>query len=382
VEVAYVTFDGFYAASLARSDPDLGKHAFALLHKRTVLDSSPKARKIGIRPGIAASEARYAARGRQVRFLDYKEEYFCSDSKLWLDICAEYTSSIEQLSPHSAFLDLSMLAGAREMAVPLAADIYRAVRVCPHVGIASSKLTAKLAQGALYAGCDASYLAPLPIESLWQVDLAYLRRLKFLGYRTIGEVARLPSEILLKQFGKDGLHILLCAKGIDPTPVKTNYPRDEVSAKFVFMEPAQTDAHIEAGLRVLAQALSTKLHIGDRQTRDIELYIEFETCATTTKRVFVSGMQRMGTLLTGLRLTLRQVSLNKDVYAIAAKLKNVTSSSRKQLALEESVKDVQNAHSVMNGLHFVFGQESIRIASDIAPSRRKRLLQAYSREQL
>src|SRR5687768_13617091 len=126
---AYVSFAGFYTAVLAKRQP--GASGCVVLRDRVVLDSDAKSRAIGIAPGIASSEARYAARGGEVRFVDYKPEDYAEAARVWLDVCAEYTGVIEPIDPHCAYLDLQSLPAAHEIAEPLAADIYRAVRLCP-----------------------------------------------------------------------------------------------------------------------------------------------------------------------------------------------------------------------------------------------------------
>src|SRR5438477_11644914 len=175
--VAFVTFDGFYSACIARKEPELARAAIAVLRAKNVLDSSQPARRLGIRPGMAAPEARYAARGASVRFVNFQESDYIQESRRWLDVCAEYTTVIEPTDPHSAFLDLSAIAGAREMSIPLAADIYSALRLCPRIGIASGKLAAKLASEPIHE--DGAFLAPLPLDSLWQAEPEHLRRLTF-----------------------------------------------------------------------------------------------------------------------------------------------------------------------------------------------------------
>src|SRR5688572_25404643 len=164
---AYLSFAGFYTATLARKKPAAG--GCVVLRDRLVLDSNAAARAMGIAPGIAASEARYAARGGEVQFVDYRPEDYAEEARRWLDVCAEYTGVIEPVDPHCAYLDLRAVPSPHEVCEPLAADVYRAIRLCPQVGMANSKLVARLAGRALRPGDDAGFLAALPIESLWPV---------------------------------------------------------------------------------------------------------------------------------------------------------------------------------------------------------------------
>ncbi|MBA3725364.1 MAG: hypothetical protein H0W86_02670 [Armatimonadetes bacterium] len=375
--VAFVTFDGFYVAGLSRIEPVLAK-AVAVVRARKVLDSSPGARKIGIHPGMAASEARYASQGSKMRFVDYRESDYAETSARWLDICCEYTAIIEPVEPHCAFLDLSTLAGARELALAMSADIYGAVRICPRIGIASSKLVARLTGQVIPEGGDAGFLAQLPIESLWMAKPEHLRRLSFLGYRTIGEVARLPLEVLQKQFGQAGLQISLWVRGMDRTPVRPLYPPEELSARFTFPQPVRLDQEVEAGLKALAEHFGSVLRTRDMQTKQIELEVVFEgNRVESAARCFVNPMQSPGALLTGLRLTLRLVALGSEIYSIRARFPKIEPSDRSQMTLDATVKDAEKANGAIKQLQETFGQGIIKRAGEVEAPRRQKFLKAF-----
>lgn len=373
---AYLSFAGFYTAALARKEPAAG--ARAVLREKAVLDSDAQARAMGIVPGIASSEARYAARGGQVQFVDYKPGDYADEARQWLDVCAEYTSVIEPIEPHCAYLDLQAQPSPHEIAEPLAADLYRSVRLCPQIGIANSKLVARVAGRALWPGQDAAVFAALPIESLWPVKVEHRRRLRFLGYRTIGEVASLPSSLLTKQFGDEGLSILRWAMGIDESRVRALYPPEEVSAKFYFPQPARNDAEIETALLHLARDLSSMLSSRDAQTRKVALQAAFERKERRAERTFNTPMRSVGAILTGLRLTLRQIELNDDVCALFVNLLHEPATDA-QYAMETS-RSAADASPAVERLKETFGANAIYTANEVATPRRRLLLRAYQGE--
>lgn len=370
--VAYVSFAGFYAATQARKLP---AGALAVLRTRSVLDSNAAARSMGIVQGIAASEARYAARGEHVRFIDYRSEDYAEDARSWLDVCAEYTSVIEPLDPHCAYLDLDALPAPHEVAEPLGADLYNAIRLCPQIGIAGSRLVARLAGRALLPGQDAAFLSALPIESLWPVAIEQRKRLRFLGYRTIGEVANLPSSLLKKQFGVQGTSILRCAMGIDESRVRALYPPEEIAAKFYFPQPAKNDAEIETALLAMANELESKLAARGAQTRKIALKVMFERREECAVRTFNRPMRSAGALLTGIRLTLRQVEIEEDVATLLVQ-SIYEPSTDAQYAIEID-KSGSDASPAIARLKETFGANAIFSATEIVTPRRRMLLRAY-----
>jgi len=342
------------------------------------LDSNAAARAMGIAPGIAASEARYAARGGEVQFVDYRPEDYAEEARCWLDVCAEYTGVIEPVDPHCAYLDLRAVPSPHEVCEPLAADVYRAIRLCPQVGMANSKLVARLAGRALRPGDDAGFLAALPIESLWPVKIEHRRRLRFLGYRTIGEVAALPSSLLTKQFGNDGISILRWAMGIDESRVRPLYPPEEVSAKFYFPQPAKNDSEIEVALQHLSHDIAAKLTSRDAQCRKLMVRVAFEQHEDCAERTFNRPMSSAGSLSTGLRLTLRQICIKEDVCAILACLVHEPALDA-QYAMEVD-KSASDASPAVERLKETFGVNAIYSAKEVVTPRRRLLLRAYEGE--
>lgn len=277
------------------------------------------------------------------------------------------------------FADVAGTARSRhEVAEPMAADVYQAVRLCPQIGVASSKMIARIAGRALRPGQDAAFLSALPIESLWPVALEHRKRLRFLGYRTIGEVAALPSSLLKKQFGDQGLTILRWAMGIDPSHVRALYPPEILSAKFYFPQPARNDSEIEVALKYLAEDLCGKLASRDAQTRKVALKVAFENSEEYAERLFNHPMRSVGALLTGIRLTLRQITLKDEVSALYAQLAQEPASDT-QYAMEID-KSATDASPAVARLKETFGAEAIYAASEVVTPRRRLLLRAYEGE--
>ncbi len=95
------------------------------------------------------------------------------------------------------------------------------------VGVASTRLVAKIASDlrkpdglvVVPEGTEADFLAPLPIWRLWGVGEQTRRALADYGVQTIGDLAVLPADVLLRRFGAHGVTLADRARGIDPTPV-------------------------------------------------------------------------------------------------------------------------------------------------------------------
>jgi protein ImuB len=116
-----------------------------------------------------------------------------------------------------------------------------------HVGVAEGLFAAELAaraEGGDGAGTDvrivpvgatAVFLAPLPVASLGDPELASL--LPRLGIRTLGEFTRLTEHDVAARFGPLGARLHALARGRDPRPATPRIPPRDIDA-IVDFEPA------------------------------------------------------------------------------------------------------------------------------------------------
>jgi hypothetical protein len=89
-------------------------------------------------------------------------------------------------------------------------------------------------------------------------------------------------------------------------------------------------------------------------------------------------MRSVGALLTGIRLTLRQISLRDEVAALHAQLVQEPASDT-QYAMEVD-KSSSDASPAVDRLKETFGTEAIYAANEVVTPRRRLLLRAYEGE--
>ena len=130
-----------------------------------------------------------------------------------MEILGRFTPLLEQVSIDEAFLDVAgseALFGSPEA---IARRISEAVRgevgLTASVGAATTKLVAKVASDlrkpdglvVVPPGDEAAFLAPLPIRRLWGVGEQTRVVLAEYGVRTIGDLADLPVDVLVRRLG-------------------------------------------------------------------------------------------------------------------------------------------------------------------------------------
>jgi DNA polymerase-4 len=146
--------------------------------------------------------------------------------EVW-SIVREIVPTVEQAGIDEGYLDLGEVApafdDARAVAETVQAVVRARTRLSCSLGVASSKVVAKVASdrrkpGGLTVvrpGREGAFLAPLPLRLLPGIGPRADERLRAAGIETIGELAALPDDDPLLR-GKVGAMLRNRARGIDP----------------------------------------------------------------------------------------------------------------------------------------------------------------------
>jgi hypothetical protein len=197
-----------------------------------------------------------------------------------------------QVEPHggcAAYVDLGDLARGRGDVIAHCQRVGRAVRrelgraLQPALGWDSSKFTAQTAARRTRPGHllavdgprERSFLHPLPV-TLLPLPADTLWRLSFLGLRTLGQYAALPSPAVMVQFGRAGRMAHRCARGEDDRPV---IPRRQVVRRTVDCEleaPLAERERLLAALRVGVSPALAELREGLKACGQVRLMVDFD----------------------------------------------------------------------------------------------------------
>jgi DNA polymerase-4 len=213
-------------------------------------------------------------------------------SRRVMDILAQITPAMEQISIDEAFLDITgceRLWGTPEATARLIRRrVWEEEGLPVSLGGASNKLVAKIAcsrgkpHGLVVVpqGKEAAYLAELPITALWGVGEVTAKHLRGLGIETIGDLAAWEESALVRRFGEGGHGLYQHAHGQDTSRVQATGERQSISHEITFAHDT-SDAEVlrrtlldmsdrvGAGLRregVVGQPVRIKMRYGDFTT--------------------------------------------------------------------------------------------------------------------
>lgn len=173
----------------------------------------------------------------------------------------ETAGPCEPMSVDEAYVDLSAEARPEARAAELQAEVRAATRLPCSVGLATSKLVAKVASDfekpegrtIVAPGTEAEFLAPLPVRALHGIGPATEGRLEALGIRSCGELAAADPARLARSFGRQAESLARRAAGVDARPVSTERgPRRSVSSERTFARDIALRAELEEVVARLA----------------------------------------------------------------------------------------------------------------------------------
>jgi DNA polymerase-4 len=297
LEILHVDLDAFYASVEQLADPSItGRPVVVggLGPRGVVAAASYEARRFGIHSAMPMARARRAC--PSAVFLAPRFDAYGEASRAVLTILRSYTPLVEPLALDEAFLDVRgvrrLHGTAPEIAIALRARVRAETGLTASVGVASTKLLAKIASESakpdgllvIEPGHELEFLHPLPATRLWGVGPATQRRLERFGVRTIGDLAALPEETLVDALGAaNGKHLHALAWNRDDRDVEPNQDRKSIGHEQTFPTDITDRAALGREMVRLADHVGSRLQRAGLVARTVQLKVRFTDFKTITR---------------------------------------------------------------------------------------------------
>ncbi|RKT03518.1 DNA polymerase-4 [Streptomyces sp. 3211.6] len=297
--------DAFYASVEQASKPSLrGKAVIVggLGPRGVVATASYEARRFGVHSAMPMAQARrLCPNGAYLipRFLLYREV-----SEVVMGLLRELSPLVEPLSLDEAFVDLEAggrafdSASARATGERLRADITAATGLSGSVGLAGSKMLAKVASeeakpdGLLLIepGTERELLAPMSVRTLPGVGPATGEHLRRAGITTVGELAEAGEDELVRMVGRaHGVGLYRMALGLDDRPVVAERDAKSVSVEDTFDVDIHDRVRIRFEVQRLADRCVGRLRASGHSGRTIVLKVRRYDFSTLTRSETLRG---------------------------------------------------------------------------------------------
>jgi DNA polymerase-4 len=295
--ILHVDLDAFYASVEQLADPSLAGRPVivgGLGPRGVVAAASYEAREFGVQSAMPMMRARRACPDGV--FLAPRFDEYGQASRAVMAILHDFTPLVEPISLDEAFLDVHgaqrLHGDGHEVAIKIRARVLAETGLVASVGVASTKLLAKLASdlskpdGLLIVerGTELAFLHPLEVERLWGVGPATRRRLARFAVRTVGELAALPEETLVAALGKShGGHLHALAWNRDDRPVEPVRHAKSIGNEETFPRDISDRSQLERELIRLSDRVGGRLREASRAGRTIQLKVRFADFRTITR---------------------------------------------------------------------------------------------------
>ncbi|MBO7640057.1 MAG: DNA polymerase IV, partial [Treponema sp.] len=144
--------------------------------------------------------------------------HYQEKSQAVMDIFAEYSPDVIQISVDEAFIDLTgterLFGNPEDVAKRIKKEVREKTGLTVSVGIASTMYVAKICSGLnkpdgltfVPEGGEVDFMLSLPLEKLWGAGNKTLERLKNAGFRTTRDIYQKSLPLLTSLFGESTGH--------------------------------------------------------------------------------------------------------------------------------------------------------------------------------
>lgn len=382
--ILHVDMDAFFASIEVARNPHLRglPVVVAGAERSVVLAATYEARKFGIHSAMPTTRARNLA--PTAVFLEPDIEYYRWVSSQVMEIFANVTPLVEQVSVDEAFLDVSgvrrLSGGPLVIAQGIREQVVRLFGITCSVGVARNKFVAKLASthskpDGLMLIPDAAtveFLHALPVGALWGVGAKTNETLAKWGIESVAQLAHTQVPHLANMVGLAAAsHLHNLAWGIDARKVETHTPEKSIGADFTFGADTDDLSVLDRKILELAGRCGVRLRADGLGAKTVSVRVRLaDFTAKTRARTLVSVTQSTAEITEVARQLLREVDLGgQEVRLVGVRTENLAQMEGApiQMTLEDSLSEasVQRGASehVMDEVRRRFGSESITLGS-------------------
>jgi len=299
--ILHVDLDAFFAAVEQRDKPSLrGKPVVVggVGGRGVVATASYEARAFGVRSAMSTAEAR--ARCPHAAFLTGRFDAYRASSARVMALLRDLSPLVEPLSLDEAFVDLvaadladhtpdTVLAVAKR----LKDDVAEVTGgLCGSVGVASSKLLAKIASDldkpdglvVVPAGSELDLLRPMQVTVIPGVGPATAERLRRVGVHTVEQLESISEDELVRLVGQaHGSSLFRLARAQDDRPVVAARESKSVSAEDTYDTDLVDRRLLEGLLDRQATKVTERLRKARLSGRTVTVKIRLHDFSTHTR---------------------------------------------------------------------------------------------------
>ncbi|WP_329035346.1 DNA polymerase IV [Streptomyces sp. NBC_00178] len=303
--ILHLDMDAFYASAEQAAKPSLrGKPVVVggLGMRGVVATASYEARRLGVHSAMPMAQARRLA--PNAAYLVPRFSLYRTVSDQVMELLGRLSPLVEPLSLDEAFVDLEAggvaddSASARALGVQLRTVIRAVTGLSGSVGLAGSKMLAKIASEEakpdglmlIEPGTERDLLAPKSVRILPGVGPATGDHLRRAGMTVVQDLAEAGEAELVRLLGKaHGVALHRMAQGFDDRPVVAERDAKSVSVEDTFDVDLHDRVRVRTEVERLADRCVGRLRDAGRSGRTVVLKVRRYDFSTLTRSETLRG---------------------------------------------------------------------------------------------
>ncbi|MDI3407495.1 DNA polymerase IV [Streptomyces cavernicola] len=303
--ILHLDMDAFFASAEQAAKPSLrGKAVIVggLGPRGVVATASYEARRFGVHSAMPMGQARRLA--PNAAYLVPRFGLYRDVSEQVMELLRGLSPLVEPLSLDEAFVDLeaggvaSDAVSARAVGERLRADIRAVTGLTGSVGLAASKMIAKIASEEakpdglrlIVPGTERELLGPMSVRTLPGVGPVTGDHLRRAGITTVAEIAEAGQDELVRLLGKaHGVHLYEMALARDERPVVAERDTKSVSVEDTFDVDIHDRVRVRLEVDRLAERCVQRLRAGGHSGRTVVLKVRRYDFSTLTRSETLRG---------------------------------------------------------------------------------------------
>lgn len=352
--------------------------------KRTgiILAANYEARNFGVRTAMTVNEA--MKKCGSLLLVPPDHAFYAEKSREVMAYLSRYSPCIEENSIDEAWLDMTgteaLFGPPFQAARSIMAGLERDVGLWCSIGIADGKFLAKMASDMkkprgiteLRSQDIREKLWPLPIGSMVGIGAKTARRFKENGIHTIGDLAILPQEQVLKKHGRMGLDHHHHAWGRDTTPfvAQTIHNVKSIGKMATLPEDLRSMEEAKRLLLRLSDEVSLRARRKGKKGRTVQIQMKYSDFSLSTRQITVEETNLTKRIhAAGSRLLDQHWNPNRPLRLLGITLTGFQDSSETQQlslfdrpAAEDSTPDAskdERLENAMDDIRLRFGRDAL-----------------------
>lgn len=306
--VLHIDMDAFFAAIEERDNPQfrglpivVGADPKNGRGRGVVSTANYEARKYGIFSATPISQA--FRKNPQAVFLPVDMDRYAANSLRIMQILAQFSAVVEQVSVDEAYLEIS---GGSQQAVAVGRKIKKMIweqeKLTCSIGIGPNKLIAKIASDhqkpdgltLVEETQVTAFLAKKLVTVIPGIGPKTAAGLQNLGIKTIDDLKKLTEADLLKRFGKNGSYFYRAARGKDDRPVGNFELVKSVGRQITFEKDILKTAEVIKQTQAVLKQVFTDLQAQRLKGKTLTLTVRYSDFVTHTSQKSAAAFLTIG----------------------------------------------------------------------------------------